>query len=103
MLIATRGTTHKTTYLERGIDARLSKATCEREYRGRLKMLERVLELPDAAIEAPFYDDGCPLDRLALPHQQAQGGISTAAAGFSFCSSSWEFLRGCTCCPCQPQ
>ena len=46
MLRATRDATHKTTHLERGIDARISKAACECKDCVCLWTLERVLELP---------------------------------------------------------
>ena len=76
MLIETRAATHKTTYLERGIDARLLKVTCERGDRGRLWKLKKVLELPGASMKDLIFADECPADRLTLaPHQQTQASL----------------------------
>ena len=55
--IATRVATHKTTSLETGIATSLSKVAYKRSYSGHLWMLEGVLELPDATMEEPFFDD----------------------------------------------
>jgi len=60
MLITTMAAALKTARIERGVDARLSRATCERTDHGRLWILERMLELPRAADEACFFYDGCP-------------------------------------------
>ena len=60
MLISTRAATHKTTYLEKETDARLSKAACKQADRGRLWMQKWVLEFPGAAMEELFFADECP-------------------------------------------
>ena len=76
ILIETRAVTHKMTYLQRGIDTRLSKAACEQGHRGRVWLLERVLQVRGALIEAPFFADECPVNRLTLaPDQQAHAGL----------------------------
>ena len=82
-LAGTHAVTHKTTYLEKETYAKLSEAACKRAGLGHLWMLERVLELPDAAMEKPFFADKRPEDRLTLaPHQQFQAaGLSTAVGG----------------------
>ena len=72
MLIVTRAATQTRTYLERGVDVRLSKAACERAKHGCLWMLKGILEPPGAAMGNHFFAGECPVDRLTLvPHQQA--------------------------------
>lgn len=55
----------------RGINARLSRAACERAENHRVWMLERMLKLSMAAEDDLFLADGCPAERLTLlPPQQ---------------------------------
>ena len=51
-------------------------------------MLEKLLDLPEAAEESSFVADGCPTNMLTLqPHQQAQESLSTGAGGFGLSSA----------------
>lgn len=48
-----------------GVEVCLSPAACKLIADiGRVRMLERVLELPSVAEEGPFFEDGCPEERL---------------------------------------
>ena len=52
-------------------------------------MLERVSDLPGAAMKKPFVAYGCPVDQLTLaPHQQIQADASTAAVELGFASAA---------------
>lgn len=88
MLIATMTATQKITHFERGIDFRLSRAACENTVRGGLWILQQVMNLLDAAIKKCFFSDGCAANRLTFSsHQQAEGGLSTAAGGLGLTSA----------------
>ena len=51
-------------------------------------MLEKLRDLPGAAEEPSYFDDGCPTYQLTLqPNQQAQVSLSTGARGFGLSSA----------------
>ena len=91
-LIATGSMVQRTSYLERVMDPELSLAACQETDGNALWMLEKLLDLPGAAEESPFFADGCPTNMLTLqPYQQAQASLSTVAGGYGL--SSAEALR----------
>ena len=76
ILIVTSSAIHNTTYHARRLHARLSKTTYEWVSRGRLWIVERVLELPDAAIMGPVSADGYSVDQRTLArHQEDQDSL----------------------------
>ena len=71
-----RAAIHNTTYHARRLHARLLKAIYEWVSRGRLRIVERVLELPDAVIMVPVSADGYSANQRTLArHQKAQDGL----------------------------
>ena len=87
-LIATDSMVQRTSYLERAIDPELSLATCQKADGNNLWMLEKLLDVPGAAQESPFFADGCPTNMLTLQtHQQAQVSLSTGAGGLGLSSA----------------
>ena len=87
-LIATSSVVQWTSYIERVMYPKLSLPACQRADTSAMWMIERLLELPGTADESPFFEDGCPANRLTLqPHQKAQESLSLGAKGFGLSSA----------------
>ena len=55
-------------------------------------MLEKLFDLPRAAEESSFCENGCPTNQLTLqPYQQAQASLSSGGGGFGL---PWAEARG---------
>ena len=75
MLVAIRvAATLKTVYVERVIDARLSRAACERADRGSSWVLEQVLKMPNAAVEEPSFAECIPYTSILADLAPYQAG-----------------------------
>lgn len=76
-LITTISMVQRTSCIERAVDPELSLTACQRADTSGMWMLERLLGLPGRAGKSPFFQDGCPANRLTLqPHQKAQASRS---------------------------
>lgn len=54
--------TMKHRFLEQGVAARFSRKACKKSDSGALWMLEKLLELPNAANEGRFFEEGFPVN-----------------------------------------
>ena len=87
-LIATGSMCKRAAYIECVMDPELPAITCQKPEINAMWMLEKLLDLPGAAEESPFFEDGCPTNQLTLqPYQQAQASLSTGASVFGLSSA----------------
>ena len=65
-LISTGSMVHRTAYVERVMDPKLSLPACRRADINAMWMLENLLELPGTAEESSFFEEGCMAKRPTL-------------------------------------